>query len=557
MSYGEKNNKARKPAWKWGVSLVAFFLILILIGRIGMEYFMKPYISRKIKEAVHESTRKAYGLDFESLELGLLKGNVTIREIKFYPDSARLDSTLLWDKVNFRTRISADRLSIKSLSYWQLLMHQKLSIHGMEISTPNIDYRLIKSNQLKADESGIKSFNRYLYKAIQTYLNLAIIDQIRIQNAILTIFPPTEKDTLLILNDLDMNLSDVKIDSQYAKMKSPLMKNIKISGQSLIWNIPDKFYRIKTGEFGISTFKQRVFIDSLKLKPTLPRYLFSQKIGMETDRIRLLVKHVEVNNLDRKGILNWKKLKARHMIIDKASLRVFHDKKMPAAPNQKTIFPRELLQEIPVPFHLDSLHIMNSRISYSEQKNLVPEPGTINFENVNAKVFNLTNWLQNLQGDSIITIDSRSIVMNEGKLHVIITIPLNDTLGTHTIRGSMGPMPIKTFNPVLENLAFIHVNSGQIKSLHFHMKLDKAKATGAVTMNYEDLNVDLLDKKSLEEKGVNKLKALLANTFIINKNNHGNSLHASKIRYKHHQQKSIFSYWWKSLLSGLLDNVKK
>lgn|GEM_PF-2964328 len=557
MSYEGKNDKMRKSVWKWIISLGAGLFIMILLGGIGFEYVIEPYISRKIKDVVHESTGKAYEVDFESLDLGLLHGDITIRKINFYPDSARLDSISLWNKVNFRTRISADKLEIKSVGYWQLVIYKKLSIHELDISRPQIDYGLIKSSQQDADESRINSFSRYLYKAMGTYLNLAAIEQIHVGNASVTIFPPSERDTMFVLNDLDLILSDVKIDSQYASKELPLMKDIKIRGKSLKWNIPGKFYRFTTGKFGLSTFEQRIYVDSLRLKPTLPKYTFSQTKGVETDRINLQVKHVEINKLNKLLLLNWEELNAQYMIIDDASLHVFHDKKMPAAPNQRTIFPRSMLQKIPVPFHFDSLHIKHSLISYSEQENLVPEPGVITFGNVNAGIFNLANRRQNLQGDGVTIINTRSRVMKEGKLQVKIIIPPNDTLETHKIKGTLGPIPFTTFNQPLEKLAFIHLNSGQIHSLHFQMKLDRDKAVGAVTMNYEDLNVDLLDKKSLKEKGVNNLKALLANTFIINKNNHGKSLRTSKIRYDNDQKKSIFTYWWKSLLSGLIANIKK
>jgi hypothetical protein len=51
------------------------------------------------------------------------------------------------------------------------------------------------------------------------------------------------------------------------------------------------------------------------------------------------------------------------------------------------------------------------------------------------------------------------------------------------------------------------------------------------------------------------LKTFLANILKIKRNNNKEPFRRGEVSLERDDQKSIFSYWWKSLSTGLKDNV--
>lgn len=96
---------------------------------------------------------------------------------------------------------------------------------------------------------------------------------------------------------------------------------------------------------------------------------------------------------------------------------------------------------------------------------------------------------------------------------------------------------------------------GRILGLEFDMNLSEDRSTGELILQYENLKTSLLDEESSGESFGNKAKSLLANTFKIKSENKGEDLRVSKIDFEQVRDKSVFNYWWKSLLSGLKESI--
>ncbi|MDZ7774970.1 MAG: hypothetical protein U5L09_04815 [Bacteroidales bacterium] len=108
-------------------------------------------------------------------------------------------------------------------------------------------------------------------------------------------------------------------------------------------------------------------------------------------------------------------------------------------------------------------------------------------------------------------------------------------------------------NPMVTPAASVQIKSGKTKTLAFSFSYDDDIASGEVTFEYENLKVILLNKKSNPQA----VKSFLANTFIIKKNNlqQDKSWKKGTISFERDKKKSVFNYWWKSVLSGLKDAV--
>src|SRR5699024_11970210 len=84
-------------------------------------------------------------------------------------------------------------------------------------------------------------------------------------------------------------------------------------------------------------------------------------------------------------------------------------------------------------------------------------------------------------------------------------------------------------------------------------------ANGSVIMNYENLKFSVVDIQTQKQEGLKEnLVTFLGNNLLIKKNNTPETgMQAGTIDFKRDKTKSIFNYWWKSLLSGIKDSAKK
>jgi hypothetical protein len=77
-------------------------------------------------------------------------------------------------------------------------------------------------------------------------------------------------------------------------------------------------------------------------------------------------------------------------------------------------------------------------------------------------------------------------------------------------------MELTAFNPMLVPAAFVRVNEGRIKSLAFDFTYDESNSTGSLDLQYENLDISLLDKEDGSQK---TFKTFITETFVLSKEN--------------------------------------
>ncbi|MDZ7682012.1 MAG: hypothetical protein U5J63_09965 [Fodinibius sp.] len=87
------------------------------------------------------------------------------------------------------------------------------------------------------------------------------------------------------------------------------------------------------------------------------------------------------------------------------------------------------------------------------------------------------------------------------------------------------------------------------------MTLNADSAKGNAILRYRDLKISLLDRETNEQNFSKKVTSLLANTFKVKRDNAGPNPRKATIEFEHNSKKSVFNYWWKSLLSGLKTSI--
>lgn len=533
MESGEQYKK-HKYAGIWVVLVVLFVLVSI---QLYLSFYLDPYLGNQLKTAVDRQSSGRYELSFEDLQLSLWGRNLQIEKATLIPtDSA---STAPKAYVGF-----LDVEGIRILSY---LMGGPISIKKIQLIEPELtmaengrDY--ISELKSLQDSTGNKGL-----PAIE-------VDHFTLENGTYKLISSDQSHTRGNLNQINITVFNVHLDST-TQSRFPYFEydDVDTNIEGIAYQLDNELYTLEAGRVGFSTRDSLIFIDSLRLSPRLPKYEFSKKVGHEIDRIDLNIPRVELQKIDFRKVAE-RQLEAKKILIREANLEVFHDKKMPAGVRKDRNFPHILLKELDYPVTIDTIAIHRSEISYAEHLPGVRDAGKVTFSDLSATFYQVTNDSLKIRRGHTTPLDIQTSVMGAAPLNVEVSLPMQSD-GAHRVQGKLDSMQIDKLNPVLEPLGLVRADKGTIHSLVFDMNLGSAKSTGWVRMEYSNLKISVLDKENIREGGSQQLKSFLINTLKINSKNNEAPLRKGEVSFERIPKKSIFNYWWKSLSSGIKDNI--
>lgn len=327
-------------------------------------------------------------------------------------------------------------------------------------------------------------------------------------------------------------------------------RSLTLRCDALRWEPPGQPYRLAAATLAYTSSTGLLRADSLHLQPLFEKGEFARRVGVETDRIDLLLPLLELRGVDHDALVSGEGLRARALHMEDLNLDVLRDRRLPGGQPEVKPLPADRLRHVGVPLAIDSLFIDAETIAYAEHQNLVDEPGRIHFKDVQ------------IRGGPLSTLSPATLSLSMGARFMGTTpmefqaeFPASGEEGTHRLHGSVGALELSSLNAQLQRLAFIRIRSGRIHRLDFDMRLDRQRSSGEVVMDYEGLNVEVMDRADPEVARGQALKSLLLNALVVKENNHEPPLRRGEVDFERLEDKSIFNYWWKSILSGILDSI--
>ncbi len=235
-------------------------------------------------------------------------------------------------------------------------------------------------------------------------------------------------------------------------------------------------------------------------------------------------------------------------IIENIQLLGYKDKRYPSTSKKDSQLPMQAIKQLPFRFHSDSILINNGTITYSEREDKSLSPGTITFNHIQSKLINLSTIPELINGPT--KLYSKTKIMNQGELKASFVFPNDKFRNKYSIQGHMNSISMKTFNSFIEQNAGISITSGKIKNAEFNFSYDQNKSTGNLNLEYQNLEVVALQLSKSQKQYI---KSFMLNKILIHKENISNSesYRKGKIYFLRNKKKSIFNYWWHSILSGI------
>jgi len=208
-----------------------------------------------------------------------------------------------------------------------------------------------------------------------------------------------------------------------------------------------------------------------------------------------------------------------------------------------------LINSVKFPFHIDSLFLQKGAITVTEISDKTHRKGTIPLEEVNAIVTNIKN--RDNEKDSLNLI-ARTRLFNNSIRDFRYQEAYGDSLASFSLQFNTSPMVLTEFSQVTTPLASVRVLSGNSDTLFASWTGNKYAAIGKMNFHYNHLKVQLLDKNNPgKKKFLLSLENFLANSILLNKKNTKYSL----VYFERNNLKSVFNYWVKTSMSGLMTST--
>ncbi len=360
-----------------------------------------------------------------------------------------------------------------------------------------------------------------------------------------------EWDTLTI-SGLQGRTSGFLIDNQHTNTLYGQELRLSLSGISI--DLPDSLHRVITGPISFDTEDNSMTVDSFSFTPVMDREAYLQKIGYSTDYLNIKTGKINFEGIDVKSFLNKKDLIADKVHVHDMMIDDYRDRNVKEREGFQPLMPMGALMNLENTIIINELQLHNGSISYSELAKEGVVPGVLRFENVNANIYNITNQL-GASGDTLLTeLKATADLMGAGKMEILFSTNIADTV-YHQFRlsGTVYSMPLGAFNDILKPVTFVEVRSGNLRQMDFYFDANKELSNGKIRLDYRKLKVAIYNAETQDMDQERVFMSFMANTFVI-KSRSSRRLGRAKeqdIQFERILDKSIFNYWWKSILSGI------
>lgn len=314
------------------------------------------------------------------------------------------------------------------------------------------------------------------------------------------------------------------------------------------YKLPNKLYRIKYQLIKYSSNEKQLNIDSIVLKSEYPKYEIGKQTGTETDWFDFNVQGICMENIRLNDLLSDSALISSQIRIKNFAGMAFKDKRLPFPEKPDTKLPMEMFNSLPLACHIDSIIVENADIEYAERVDESNNAGMVSFNKLSAKIENMSNIDSLIAAPTTMYVSAK--VMNKAILTANFVFPNVKYPGPYRAKGQMGRMQIESFNPMLRQNASIIVKSGEIKQFSFDFQYNNERSDGNLYFEYTNLKIALFNQSDYKIKTV---KSFFVNTIALHKENlkDNHSFRKGSIAFERDKKKSIFNFWWKSLLSGI------
>jgi len=457
----------------------------------------------------------------------------------------------------FQQKNSGDKIvfdinntSINNISTDAFIMRQQLQAEELKSDGGMLTFFIKEKKSADSAKDEIEIDNNYFDEAL--------VNKVSVGNTKILIYNKAKPDKApMTINNVKFDASDIQKLHSGTNIKNLISSsNWKLSGDGFSFMTENNRYKMTLGAFDINNGNSSMRIKNFTVKPQFTEAAFSKSLSHQEDLYNLEFNNIELSGIDTRMLITQFKLEAAMGTLQPI-VKIYRDRTVTEDLSSKVgKYPHQLLQTIKFPFSIKKLNVKNGMVAYTEKADVSKKEGTVFFKNTNGTISNITNIKDLISKDNLLLLDATASFMGVSQVRSVWKLQLNSRNGAFDVSGTAGGFNAVSLNPLIEPLGMTSIKKGTVNKLTFNMTGTDLGATGAATLLYEDLKVEILklDSGNVKKKG---LQSLLANVLMKDSNPQNGVTRTDAVNYQRDITKSFFNLLWKSIFSAAKKTVQK
>ncbi len=391
----------------------------------------------------------------------------------------------------------------------------------------------------------------------KTILETLQIDAFEVVEGNFALFDKYSGEAPQIIENVNFDLADIMLDLEVIQgidRKDLLKKDFNLTIPNYEFLLKDSLNKVTVGL--ITLTNNEILLDNILFEPRYGRYEYTRRKGTQADVATISIPKIRIAKPDLNELVENENLIAESIWIADLKGDLFKDKRFEKPEERYKPMPQVLMKAAGFNVSIDTLRLTNGSINYMEFPDKGMVPGDISFTDMDVVLYPLILSKDESSQYPVDSVNLGGSFRLNGKPKFVV----GGVLGFSkpypiTLHARAEGFDLALINSILESNAFIHVRSGQVKEAEWSFIADDKDAFGAMKILYNDLNLELLDERTLRKgKGRKAILTFVLNVFAVKSHNprklFGHTV-TSRIYEPRDDKRFVFNYLWQSTLSGL------
>ncbi|MDN3644407.1 DUF748 domain-containing protein [Lutimonas halocynthiae] len=481
---------------KYFIRIVIVLGLLFLILK-GIEMVLEATFQAKI----NANPDRAYNITYEDFDFHTFFKGVTLDEVRIQPLN-ETGGTVITGNVDYAT--------LKGLVWIELLFGKRLSIREISFEQPVFEVTLSNDTVKKTSGKGIQAM-------FGDILSRAKLSSFSIRNGSVILKEPESGTIKGQIKKVNIQADEIETDSIRLKNIIPfLMGNLIVDIEDVNYDL-NEYTHLSLGSIEYNLQRKEMLLEDISLGYSIDWVEVSNRLGIQNDVIEFDIKSLAIHQLEpSKKFYTDLDIKALSIGLDSLHIKLQRNKNLTRPPDVAKPMFKEMVDAIPIALDIDSVHITNSSVTYSELGVKKENSGTIEINQINGNIAGVTNIpeLQQELGD--LKAKLTASFGGHAAIYFDLLVPYHGE--SFNLDIEMGGMELTKLNPILTPLAGVEIKSGQLTSLKYHMSASRVNSQNKLIFDYNDLHMNMLKETKDHTERKRLFLSAVANAAIRNNN---------------------------------------
>ncbi len=520
---------------RWIIAGLA--LLLFIISLISLFYIAENSAEKKLLEMVNRELSPHSEMLIDDFSLSLLPLGVSIKNISLLKHQS-IDDDTPQKPTDAILDLSIEEITLSGINLISLLRRdhvqlKRVFLHGVHLEAVQLDSISRSDSTMNSDPLPL-SISEIQFSE----LNLKLYDT------------PVSDSSSTEIQNLSGEITDYDL-SDPSQFSTSEFEELEISVDHFSHYTENGFYEASLDSIRLNSMDDQLTFNHFHLRPLMNANEMALDIGYPIDNYDFKIPYFKIEHMDLSRWFSDEEFIAGKITLTEPDILISRDKSLPRRERADRILPHIQFKNLPFSVVIDTLFVDNGTLSYKETIAVENRSGNISFSEIDLSLYSLVN-----RSKDPILAEATALFMDQSEFDLNIEFSL-DEYSSHSVSGNLYQLDLTSMNSTFENLVHIHLDNGVIQQLNFQFDANDDRALGNLLFIYSDLDVRFIDAEQKTERGWNRVRSFIANTFVIRSGNSADDPRSGKIEFDRDKERSIFNFWVKSLSTGLIDTVKR